>query len=159
MQTAVILGLDGGERLTRIEKSIVINASLEKIGSIAQFDKLPEWQPEWKKVEWTSEDKNKVGSSLHLVGEVSGFKSEIDLEITEFVKNEKAMWRTIGGNMTGIGSMTFTPTEDGTKFSMVIDYELPYSVLGKLIDKLRVRKAIDKSYDEALKRLKDMAEK
>jgi len=31
--------------------------------------------------------------------------------------------------------MTFSPTEDGTKFSMVIDYELPYSVLGKLIDK------------------------
>ena len=61
--------------------------------------------------------------------------------------------------MTGIGSMTFTPTEGGTKFSMVIDYELPYSVLGKLIDKLRVRKAIDKSYDEALKRLKEMAER
>jgi uncharacterized membrane protein len=93
------------------------------------------------------------------MGEVSGFKSEIDLEITEFVKNQKAAWRTIGGNMTGIGSMTFSPTEDGTKFSMVIDYELPYSVLGKLIDKLRVRKAIEKSYDESLKRLKDLAEK
>jgi coenzyme Q-binding protein COQ10 len=145
--------------MTRIEKSTVIKASPEKIGSIAQFDRLPEWQAEWKSVEWTSEEKNKVGSTLHLVGEVSGFKSEIDLELTEFVENEKAAWRTIGGNMTGIGSMTFSPVEDGTKFSMVIDYELPYSVLGKLIDKLRVRKAIEKSYDEALKRLKDMAEK
>jgi coenzyme Q-binding protein COQ10 len=145
--------------MTRIEKSTLIRASPEKIGSIAQFDRLPEWQAEWKSVEWTSEEKNKVGSTLHLVGEVSGFKSEIDLELTEFVENEKAAWRTIGGNMTGIGSMTFSPVEDGTKFSMVIDYELPYSVLGKLIDKLRVRKAIDKSYDEALKRLKDMAEK
>jgi coenzyme Q-binding protein COQ10 len=145
--------------MTRIEKSTLIRASPEKIGSIAQFDRLPEWQAEWKSVEWTSEEKNKVGSTLHLVGEVSGFKSEIDLELTEFVENEKAAWRTIGGNMTGIGSMTFSPVEDGTKFSMVIDYELPYSVLGKLIDKLRVRKAIEKSYDEALKRLKDMAEK
>jgi coenzyme Q-binding protein COQ10 len=145
--------------MTRIEKSIVINASPEKIGSIAQFERVPEWQVEWKTVEWTSEIKNKVGSTLHMVGEVAGFKSEIDLELTEFVENEKAAWRTIGGNMTGIGSMTFSPTEDGTKFSMLIDYELPYSVLGKLIDKLRVRKAIDKSYDEALKSLKDMAEK
>jgi len=41
----------------------------------------------------------------------------------------------------------------------VIDYELPYSVLGKLIDKLRVHKAMDKSYDVALKKLKDIMEK
>jgi hypothetical protein len=66
---------------------------------------------------------------------VAILKSEIDLELTDFVKNEKVAWRTvawrtIGGNMTGIGSMTFSPREDGTKCSMVIDYELPYSVFG-----------------------------
>jgi uncharacterized membrane protein len=153
------INAEGGERLTRIEKSIEINASPEKISSITQFEKLPEWQPEWKRVEWTSKDKNKVGSTLNLVGEVAGFKSEIDLELTEAIENEKMAWRTIGGNMTGIGFITLTPTKDGTKVTQVIDYELPYSVLGKLIDKLRVRKAIDKSYDAAMQRLKDMAEK
>ena len=51
------------------------------------------------------------------------------------------------------------PTKAGTKVTQTIDYELPYSVLGKLIDKLRVHKAMDKSYDVALKKLKDIMEK
>ena len=44
---------------------------------------------------------------------------------------------------------------------MTIDatYELPYSVLGKLIDKLRFRKAMEKSFEAGLKKLKDMMEK
>ena len=41
----------------------------------------------------------------------------------------------------------------------MIDYELPYSVLGKLIDKLRVHKALEKSFDIGLKKLKDILEK
>jgi hypothetical protein len=42
---------------------------------------------------------------------------------------------------------------------MSIEYELPYSIFGKLIDKLRVHKAMEKSFEAGLKKLKDMAEK
>jgi len=38
-------------------------------------------------------------------------------------------------------------------------YELPYSLLGKLIDKLHTRKAMEKSFEVGLKKLKDMMEK
>jgi len=149
-----------GVILTKVEKSIEINASPEKVWAMVQWEKLPKWHTEFTKVEYTSKDKaNKVGSTFHMTGEVAGMKSEADLEITEVIENEKESWRSTSGNMTGFGFISLSLTEAGTKVTQVIDYELPYSVLGKLIDKLRVHKAMDKSYEVALKKLKDIMEK
>ena len=145
--------------MTRIEKSIEINTPPEKAWPKFKWDTLPEWQPEFKTIEWTSKDKDKVGSTLHLTGELAGTKTEFDLELTEMIENEKMAYRTTRGNLTAAGFVTLQPTKAGTKVTMMIDYELPYSVLGKLIDKLRVHKALDKSYDNALKKLKDVLEK
>ena len=145
--------------MTRIEKSIEINAPPEKVWSMIYWERLPEWHTDFKTVEITSEEKNKVGTTVHITGETAGVKVEMDLETTELIANEKVAFRTTGGNITGLGYITLSPTKAGTKVTEVIDYQLPYSVLGKLIDKLRVHKAIDKSYDVALKKLKDMVEK
>jgi hypothetical protein len=41
----------------------------------------------------------------------------------------------------------------------MIEYELPYSFLGKLIDKLSAHKELEKGFDDGLKKLKDMMEK
>ena len=122
------------------------------------WEKLPEWHIEFKTVEWTSENRDKVGATVHITGETAGVKVEMDLETTELIENEKVAFRTIGGNMSGLGYVMLSPTKAGTKVTEVIDYQLPYSVLGKLIDKLRVHKAIDKSYGVALKNLKNMLE-
>jgi len=124
-----------------------------------QWERLPEWHTEFKKIEVTSKDKYKVGSTVHEVIEVGGTEREMDAEITEFTENEKVAWRTTGGAFTASGTFALSPTEAGTKVSQTMDYELPYSVFGKLIDKLRVHKAIDESYEVALKKLKDMIEK
>jgi hypothetical protein len=56
--------LGGGNVLTRVEKSIVINASPEEIWLMIQLDRTPEWYVEWKKVKWISEDKNEVGNPV-----------------------------------------------------------------------------------------------
>ena len=145
--------------MTIAEKSIEINASPEKIWPLIQWDRTPEWYPDWKKVQWTSEDKHKVGETVHIISEAAGVKAEWDAETTEVIENEKAAWRSTGGNFTGIGSTALSPTKAGTKVTMAMDYELPYSVLGKLIDKLRVHKALEKSFDIGLKKLKDVLEK
>jgi hypothetical protein len=55
--------------------------------------------------------------------------------------------------------MTLTTIKGGTKATFVMDYDLPYSVLGKLIDKLRVSKEFDKNMEQAMKKLKEIAEK
>ena len=112
-----------------------------------------------KKVEFTSEEKEKIGATAHWVSEVGGLKSEWDTETTEWQPYTRGAWRTTAGTFTGIGSIILSPTESGTKVTFMMDYELPYSFLGKIIDKLRVCKAIEKGTNDSLKNLKEMAEK
>ncbi len=145
--------------MTRIEKSIEINASLAKVFSLIRWDKVPEYYDSIKKVEWLSEPKMKVGATVHVLSEIAGAKGEWDAEITEYIDNEKVSWRTTGGNMTIIYNATLGPAKAGTKLTTSFDYELPYSVLGKLIDKLRVHKAMEKEADKALQKMKEAAEK
>jgi uncharacterized membrane protein len=144
--------------LARVEKSIEIHASPEKINSILKWERFPEWFDSFKKVEWTSKEKEKVGSMVHITSEIAGMKTEYDAEIVEFTKNT-LRWRTIGGNFTAISTGTLSPTDSGTDFTISIDYELPYSILGKMIDKLRAHKAMEKDLEKGLKGIKLDAEK
>ena len=145
--------------MARVDKSIEINASPEIVFSLIRWDKVPEYYDSIKKVEWTSEPKMKVGATVHVLSEIAGAKGEWDAEITEYKDNEKVSWRTTSGNVTIIYNATLDPSEAGTKLTTAFDYELPYSVLGKLIDKLRVHKAMEKEADKALQKMKEAAEK
>ncbi|MGA3192996.1 MAG: SRPBCC family protein [Candidatus Bathyarchaeia archaeon] len=145
--------------MAKIEKSIEIKASPEKVWPMVLWDRIPEWYDDFKKVQYTSKEKHKVGSTVHVIAETAGMKAEWDAEITEAIENEKGAWRTTGGSFTGFGSVTLSPTKAGTKVTIAMDYELPYSVLGKLIDKLRVHKALEKGNERGLEKLKGMLEK
>lgn len=144
---------------TKIEKSIEIAASPEKIYSKGVWEKILEWHSGFNTVEWTSEEKNKVGSTLHVTGEVAGIKAEVDIEITEWRDNEMVAWRTLRGSIKGSGSASMVPTKFGTKYTVVIEYQLPYSIFGKIIDRMNVHKTIEKICDDALKKLKEEVEK
>ena len=58
-----------GDFLGRVEKSIEIKASPEKVWEMLAFDRLPEWNEEWgERVEYTSKvhvpkDKYRVGAT------------------------------------------------------------------------------------------------
>ena len=82
----------------RIEKSIEIKASLEKVWELIALDRLPEWNEEYGNVKYTSEvrnpeDKYRVGASSHTNIKGAG---AIDFEITESLKNEKMTFRMLG---------------------------------------------------------------
>ena len=149
-----------GDILTRIVNSIEINAPPEKIFSIiSEFERAPEWQPEFKKIWYTSKEKKKIGATLHANAEVGGFKPDIDFTITEWSENKRITWKTMMGNASGSGSITLEPIGPVTKYTVAIEYAMPYSVLGKLVDRLRIRKAMEKSYETAIKNQKVLAEK
>ena len=144
--------------MARIEQSIEINASAEMIWPIIRWDRVPEWMDIIKKVEYTSKEKDSVGATAHWIGEAGGVKSEWDTETTEWETNKRGAWRTTGGTFTGVGAMTLSPTRTGTKATFMMDYDLPYSILGKIIDKLRVQRAIEKGTTRALEKLKKTSE-
>lgn len=145
--------------MTRIEKSIEIRAPPEKVWPLLFWDGLPEWYPYIKRAEYTSKKRAAVGATAHVIGEAEGQKFEYDAEVTEYVENERATWRTTSGNWTAFGSTTLKPTKAGTKVTMVTNYELPYSILGKIIDGLKVRKSMEKGHERALENLKSIVEK
>ena len=145
--------------MARMERSIEINVPPEKVWPLMQLDRWPEWYIPLKKVEWTSKDKNKVGSTYHQIVQLGRNKGKADGEITEVAENEKISMRSTNGPMKGTGVISLSPTKAGTKVTVAFEYELAYSVLGKLIDKVSFHKALDESYDVALKKLKGMLEK
>lgn len=146
--------------MARLEKSIEIDASPEKIWSLINWDRVPEWYDSIKKVEWkTAKGKMGVGTAVHVWNETAGVKGEFDTEITEFVDKEKVTWRTTSGTPTTIFHTTMIPSGTKYKVTTAFDYELPYSILGKLIDKLKVHKELEKEAETALQRMKKVAEK
>ncbi len=144
--------------MARIEESIEINTTAQRIWPNILWDKVPEWLDIIKKVDYTSEDTEAVGATAHWVGEAGGIKSEWDTETIEWDTYKRGAWRTTAGTFTGIGSVTLTPTKSGTRATFMMDYDLPYSILGKIIDKLRVFKAVEKGVRNGLKKLKEITE-
>jgi coenzyme Q-binding protein COQ10 len=145
--------------MTRIERSVEINASPQEIWPFISWERTPEWYTAFKEVKHTSKVRNAVGETVHIKGEVAGAKAEWDGETTEKVVNEKIAWRSIGGAFTGFGSYVLSPIANGTNVTFMMDYEMPYSVFGKLMDKLRFQKAFEKTINSGLQNLKVIAEK
>jgi len=147
--------------LGRIEKSIEIKASPEKVWEMLALDRLPEWNEEYGNVKYASEvrnpeDKYRIGASSHTSMKGAG---AIDFEITDSLKNEKMTFRMMGkrANNTVI-TYALKPVDDGTKFAYVMTYELPWGILGKGLGKL-LKGTLEKEGEKALEKLKSILEK
>ena len=144
----------------KFTKSVEVEASPEKVFAfILDKEKMNEVTKGFSEWEPTSKGPAGVGSTAHYVGSAGGKQAEWDMETTEFVKNKKLASRTIGASKFKMtDSFTLEPTAKGTKMTYSMDYELPYSVLGKLVDKLKVGKDIDKSMGEMMENIKKALE-
>ena len=146
--------------MTKLTNTIEIEASPEKVFALASdmknMNEASKGRPE---VEITSKGPIGVGTTMHFVGAAGGSTAEMDLEVTEFVKNKKYVMHTIGASKTKMAfTYTFEPTAKGTKVTNDMEYEVPYSILGKLIDKLKVKKDIEESNIKLLENMKKAIE-
>jgi len=149
--------------LAKIERSIVIEAPVEKVFAfVNDFDNFLKTQPPEMEMEVLSRDEgpNRVGHKTKVRTAVGDQVVESEVETTEFVENEKVVMKQKGGAMKKmIMTDTFEPMHGGTKWTAIVEYELPYSLLGKLIDKLKFRKALEKSSDYYVNKTKELIEK
>jgi carbon monoxide dehydrogenase subunit G len=146
--------------VTKLTKSIEIEASPEKVFAfIIDKKKMNELTKGFSEGEYTSKGPVGVGTTEHWVGKAGGQQAELDREITEFEKNKKVSSRTIGASKLKMNaSYILEPTAKGTKLTFAYDYELPYSILGKIVDKLKVSKDFEKSTEKQLRDLKTALE-
>ena len=141
--------------MTHIEDSIIIKTPPEKVWKMIAHNKLPEWFDLFKKVELTSEEDDIVGATHHMTSELYEIiKIEWDGEIIEWIENELYSWRTIEGPFTGFGTMKLTPVDNGTRFTISMDYDIPHSYLGQILNRLIIQDALESEFREGLKELK-----
>jgi uncharacterized membrane protein len=148
--------------LTRVEKSIEIKVPPEKVWKMLALDRCPEWMDDLKSVKYTSEvrtpkDKYRVGATAHWIKVKN---EEFDSEITESLENEKITFRSSplhGATLTA--SFILKPKETGTEMTYAVDYEMPWGLFGKFLDKLFVRRALKKDITGEAENLKSLLEK
>jgi ribosome-associated toxin RatA of RatAB toxin-antitoxin module len=149
--------------LTRIEKSIVIEAPVEKVFDfVTDVDNFVKTQPPETETTVLSRDKgpDRVGRKAKVRAKAGGQVLEMEMETTELVKNKRHVVRQKSGALKKMEATDlFEPTEKGTKWTVILEYELPYSLLGKVVDKLKVRKDMEKSVDYSMKKTKELIEK
>ncbi|MHA2313360.1 MAG: hypothetical protein ACXADF_17875 [Candidatus Thorarchaeota archaeon] len=64
-----------------------------------------------------------------------------------FEKNIRTVEHQYDGDMKKWENTTsFEATDRGTKVTQTIEYELPYSVIGKLLDRLSVKKELEEYF-------------
>jgi len=149
--------------MTRIEKTIEIKAPVEKVFAfVTDIDNFAKTQPPEMETEILSRDEGppRVGFTAKVRAKAGGQVWEVEDEITELVENERYYGRQKGGALKKFEHTDlFEPTEGGTKWTSIMEYELPYSLLGKIIDKLKVRKDMEKAMDYSVKKTKELLEK
>jgi uncharacterized protein YndB with AHSA1/START domain len=144
----------------KIEKSVKINAPPEKVFVLLTDRKeVPRWNKLIKEAFVTSKEQIGVGSTVHYVGEAGGARGEWDIETTEWVKDKKYTWRTTSGDVAMLVTWTLREVNGDTEITYKIQYELPYSILGKIINKLRASRDIENGMTAALLNLKQLSEK
>lgn len=147
-----------GEKVAKIVRSINIDVTPDKVFAYVQdLENMPEWMSSCKSHRITSQQRSGVGTTTHCVMEQAGRVIEWDSVVTEYVENEKMVWHCEKPSRND-GIFEFEPTTTGTKVTFTMDYDLPYSILGAIIDRLKVSRAIQQTVDDGLRRLKEILE-
>ena len=144
--------------MTKLSKSIEIEASPEEVFNfVNDTEKMNKAHGGFTKGEYTTKGPVGVGTIMHMSGTHGGSKMEWDMEVTEFVKNKKVVTHTDKpSKMTN--TLILDPTDKGTMLTHVAEYEVPYSFLGKIIDKIKVSKDVKKELEMWLPNAKNAIE-
>lgn len=142
----------------KVTGSIEIEASPEKVFDFVTSEKMNNLIREFVEGKWTSVGPVGVGSTAHYVGvNEHNIGEEWNAEVTEFAKNKKLIMHLTGTNKHSSDQTNyyvFEPTTKGTKLTISSEYEMPYSILGKLVDWLVVKRMVEKTGTKMLENFK-----
>jgi hypothetical protein len=157
--------------LGRVEKSIVITASPEKVWEMLAFDRLPEWDEGFgERVEYTSEvdtskDKYRVSATAQ------GIPKKLEdnycrFQIIDSLENMKMKYYAWEKpKYLGILSMFITYSLEPAGTDSKLTYEIEsgkygiFGIFGKFLEKLYFRRMAKKQIQKALGTLKSILEK
>ena len=149
----------------RVESSVEIEAPIEKAFVFFSNPKNQErvFVDYSMKIEDVSKQPTGIGTRYRTSCVLAGMKAKPHLhELVEFEKNRRIVDREVNG---GGGSLkkeeltyAFGSTDRGTKVTLTIDYRLPYSVIGEVLDKLKMRKAFEDFSRDGVRKAREILE-
>lgn len=111
--------------MPKIEQTVVINKPVAEC--FAYFNNPAnntKWQGQLKDSKLVTPGPVGVGSRLKDTRELAGQKLETEYEITEFEPNKKVTFKSSGGPISYVGTFTFEPSGNGTKFTSNFDFQV-----------------------------------
>ena len=98
-----------------------------------------------------------AGTTADMNFDMSGMKLQFKHTVLEWDRPRKWVGRTEGA-IDSTSTWTYEPQEEGTLISVVMDYTVPGSVLGKIADKLVIERRNAEDMEKTLGNLKKLCE-
>jgi uncharacterized membrane protein len=137
------------------KKSIVIDAPPEAVAAyIDNPINMPEWLPSLIEVRDVSG--GGVGQQFAWTYQMGGLRFEGESTVTEYVNCVRSVHESKGG-IASTWTTTLEPRANGTELTIQIEYAIPVPVLGRLAEKLVVKRDA-RELEEALKNVKETVE-
>lgn len=127
-----------------MEKTIEIKAPVEKVWELmSNVERIPEWAKGYVQKEIIT-GITETGVTTREIGVAFGKPYEKDFVVTEIVEKEKISFQSASG-WPWRGSWIMKPTKEGTVFTFVVDFELPFKAEKlKMIFRQRYEELVDK---------------
>jgi len=142
--------------MSHIEKSAVINAPAEKVFDILNDPtRASELNPNLTLLTYTPAAMGGYDNTWEYG--MAGRKFSGETKIVEFQRPQRIAWSTAGG-IPSHWVWTVQPQGSGVKVSLSLDYTMPGSLLGAVVDKLVVERQNEKEIENQLANLKRASE-
>lgn len=141
--------------MPKITKSTIINAPADKVFAyVADPMNAPEWLPSMMEV--TEVTGSGEGQHYRWRFKMVGVPLNGESTVKEYIPNKRRVVESKGG-ANATWAYTFEPSDGGTKFGIEVEYTIPLPVLGKLAERL-VLKRNEREADMAMENIKDTME-
>lgn len=138
-----------------IESNVTINAPLKKVWQVmSDFNDVYTWAPTVTHSSGLNEKNNQVGAGRHC--EIEGFGA-IDEIVTEWKENQGFTYSisNLGPLTLGVSRWSIKELADNkTTITVEFGYELRFSLIGKLLHKLVMRRKLEAGLPDTLNALK-----
>lgn len=154
LETRRLTGITAGRRAVDIQKTMRINAPLERVFSLwTNYENFPFFMSRVKEVRDIGNDR-----SHWIIRGPAGIKLQWDAVITQFVPNKVIAWKTEPGALVEhAGIVNFEPAGTGTRVHIRLSYNPPAGALGHSIAWL-AGADLKQELDEDLIRMKSFVE-
>lgn len=145
--------------MPHVEQSIDINAPVDAVYHIIanQPERMAEWWPPIELQQRVTPPPTNLGSISRYVYNMMGVKIKGEHEVLDMTENQHLRVKTISG-IDSQFDFHFSPTDYGTNLTIRVDYTLPGSVLGQLLNRLAIEKKNEQDLEEGLQNLKSIVE-